>query len=321
MHPELYVEKLSDEWMLPLCSPRLLEGEQPVALAARSAALPPDPDRSAGDGADLGRLAAARSGIDGHRHLARPAPQRRRPRARCGERGDGRGAGLQAGRLARHRSGTPGRRRSGRSCRCPGAPTISCAPRGRRSGPRSRRSATGCSRRSRTPSPSCGCDAPRGGEARGRVVGRRAGALGKRQSAPSEAREGGDDVRTLRIAAIPGDGIGKEVIAAGVEVLDACARRDGGFAVAFDHFDWGSERYKKTGAFMPDERPRPDQGPRRHPVRLGRRARRARPHHAVGPAARHLPAVRPVRQRAPDAHPAGHHQPAARRHRARSSTG
>jgi tartrate dehydrogenase/decarboxylase / D-malate dehydrogenase len=60
-------------------------------------------------------------------------------------------------------------------------------------------------------------------------------------------------VRTYRIAAIPGDGIGSEVISAGVEVLEACARRDGGFAFAFDHYDWGSERYKKTGAFMPDD--------------------------------------------------------------------
>ena len=59
-------------------------------------------------------------------------------------------------------------------------------------------------------------------------------------------------MRTYRIAAIPGDGIGKEVIGAGVEVLEACARRDGGFAVAFDHYDWSSERYKKTGAFMPE---------------------------------------------------------------------
>src|ERR1700741_153462 len=58
-------------------------------------------------------------------------------------------------------------------------------------------------------------------------------------------------MRTYRIAAIPGDGIGTEVISAGVEVLGACAKRDGGFALAFDHFDWGSERYKKTGAFMP----------------------------------------------------------------------
>src|SRR5262245_36939426 len=29
-HPDLYVEKLSDEWLLPLCSPRLLEGERPL---------------------------------------------------------------------------------------------------------------------------------------------------------------------------------------------------------------------------------------------------------------------------------------------------
>jgi tartrate dehydrogenase/decarboxylase / D-malate dehydrogenase len=42
------------------------------------------------------------------------------------------------------------------------------------------------------------------------------------------------------------------VISAGVEVLAACANRDGGFAFAFDHFDWGSERYKRTGAFMPE---------------------------------------------------------------------
>src|SRR5215813_2142329 len=58
-------------------------------------------------------------------------------------------------------------------------------------------------------------------------------------------------MRRYRIAAIPGDGIGTEVIAAGVEALAACAKRDGGFELAFDHFDWGSERYKKTGGFMP----------------------------------------------------------------------
>src|SRR6476620_8666512 len=59
-------------------------------------------------------------------------------------------------------------------------------------------------------------------------------------------------MRTYKIAAIPGDGIGTEVIAAGVEVLQASAKRDG-FAVAIDQFDWGSERYKKTGAFMPKD--------------------------------------------------------------------
>jgi len=30
VHPDLYVEKLSDEWLLPLCSPRLLEGKDPL---------------------------------------------------------------------------------------------------------------------------------------------------------------------------------------------------------------------------------------------------------------------------------------------------
>jgi tartrate dehydrogenase/decarboxylase/D-malate dehydrogenase len=58
-------------------------------------------------------------------------------------------------------------------------------------------------------------------------------------------------MRSYRIAAIPGDGIGTEVIAAGIRVLETCARRDG-FAVQVDNFDWGSERYKKTGAFMPE---------------------------------------------------------------------
>jgi tartrate dehydrogenase/decarboxylase / D-malate dehydrogenase len=55
---------------------------------------------------------------------------------------------------------------------------------------------------------------------------------------------------SYRIAAIPGDGIGTEVIAAGIEVLEACSRRDG-FNLAVDRFDWGTERYKRTGAFMP----------------------------------------------------------------------
>ncbi|HWE20945.1 MAG TPA: transcriptional regulator GcvA [Hyphomicrobiaceae bacterium] len=31
LHPDLYVEKLSDEWLLPLCSPRLLNGERPLS--------------------------------------------------------------------------------------------------------------------------------------------------------------------------------------------------------------------------------------------------------------------------------------------------
>ena len=59
-------------------------------------------------------------------------------------------------------------------------------------------------------------------------------------------------MKTYAIAAIPGDGIGTEVISAGVEALNAVARRDGGFAFKFDHFDWGGEYYKKHGRMMPE---------------------------------------------------------------------
>ena len=58
-------------------------------------------------------------------------------------------------------------------------------------------------------------------------------------------------MRQYRIAAIPGDGIGREVVAAGIEVLQALAGRDGGFGLDFESFDWGSDRYKAQGAMMP----------------------------------------------------------------------
>src|SRR5437763_274360 len=60
-------------------------------------------------------------------------------------------------------------------------------------------------------------------------------------------------MKTYAIAAIPGDGIGTEVIAAGVEVLHALAERDGNFKFKVDHFDWGSEYYKKHGVMMPED--------------------------------------------------------------------
>lgn len=60
-------------------------------------------------------------------------------------------------------------------------------------------------------------------------------------------------MRTHRIAAIPGDGIGVEVVEAGLRALDALAARDGGFALEVERFDWGSERYKREGALMPED--------------------------------------------------------------------
>ncbi|GBR08743.1 MULTISPECIES: tartrate dehydrogenase [Acetobacter] len=60
-------------------------------------------------------------------------------------------------------------------------------------------------------------------------------------------------MKTYKIAAIPGDGIGTEVIDAGVEALQALANRDGSFSFEFDHFDWGGDYYKKHGRMMPED--------------------------------------------------------------------
>ena len=59
--------------------------------------------------------------------------------------------------------------------------------------------------------------------------------------------------RTYRIASIPADGIGREVIEAGLEVLDALSTKDGTFALKIDHYDWGSDRYRKLGTYMPED--------------------------------------------------------------------
>ncbi|MBI3320952.1 MAG: 3-isopropylmalate dehydrogenase, partial [Candidatus Omnitrophica bacterium] len=56
--------------------------------------------------------------------------------------------------------------------------------------------------------------------------------------------------RTYRIAVIPGDGTGPEVIAEGRKVLDASARQ-GGFRIEWRSYDLGGERYLKTGETLP----------------------------------------------------------------------
>ena len=60
-------------------------------------------------------------------------------------------------------------------------------------------------------------------------------------------------MRTHKIASIPADGIGPEVIGVGLEVLEALAQRQGDFTFEVTDFDWGSERYKATGSMMPDD--------------------------------------------------------------------
>lgn len=56
-----------------------------------------------------------------------------------------------------------------------------------------------------------------------------------------------------KIAVIAGDGIGPEVIAEGVKVLNAVAEIDGSFAFEFTHYPWGCEYYLQNGAMMPQD--------------------------------------------------------------------
>ena len=57
--------------------------------------------------------------------------------------------------------------------------------------------------------------------------------------------------KTYKIAVIPGDGTGPEVVAEGVKVLKAAAAKYG-FKLDLTHYDFGGERYKRTGETLPD---------------------------------------------------------------------
>src|SRR5579859_6894880 len=57
-------------------------------------------------------------------------------------------------------------------------------------------------------------------------------------------------MKTYRIATIPGDGIGKEVVPEGIRVLDAAAKK-AGLQFEWDHFPWSCETYAATGTMMP----------------------------------------------------------------------
>jgi tartrate dehydrogenase/decarboxylase / D-malate dehydrogenase len=56
-------------------------------------------------------------------------------------------------------------------------------------------------------------------------------------------------LKSYRIASIPGDGIGNEVIPAGIEVLQKLAVD---FRLEFKDFNWSSKRYLETGAYIPE---------------------------------------------------------------------
>ena len=60
-------------------------------------------------------------------------------------------------------------------------------------------------------------------------------------------------MKTYRIATIPGDGIGKEVVPAGRQLLDVLATADATFQFEFENFDWGGDYYRAHGVMMPDD--------------------------------------------------------------------
>ena len=57
--------------------------------------------------------------------------------------------------------------------------------------------------------------------------------------------------KSYKIAVIPGDGTGPEVVREGVKVLDAASGKFG-FKLEKQEFDFGGERYKRTGETLPD---------------------------------------------------------------------
>ena len=58
--------------------------------------------------------------------------------------------------------------------------------------------------------------------------------------------------KTYKIATLPGDGTGPEVVAQGVRVIKAAAKKFG-FSVKFTEFNWGGDNYVKTGVVLPDD--------------------------------------------------------------------
>ena len=66
----------------------------------------------------------------------------------------------------------------------------------------------------------------------------------------SKEKQGNVVAKKHKIAVIPGDGIGKEVVPEGLKVLDAVAARFG-IDFQWDHFDWSCDYYATHGKMMP----------------------------------------------------------------------
>ncbi len=60
-------------------------------------------------------------------------------------------------------------------------------------------------------------------------------------------------MKEYKIAAIPGDGIGKEVLPEGLKVLEAVADKTRAFQLVVEDFPWGCEHYLEAGEVMPED--------------------------------------------------------------------
>ena len=60
-------------------------------------------------------------------------------------------------------------------------------------------------------------------------------------------------MKTYKIACIPGDGIGKEVVPAGQAVLEVLAQSSSTFNFEFESFGWGGDWYRAHGEMMPTD--------------------------------------------------------------------
>jgi tartrate dehydrogenase/decarboxylase/D-malate dehydrogenase len=58
-------------------------------------------------------------------------------------------------------------------------------------------------------------------------------------------------MKTYRIATVPGDGIGKEVVPAGQQVMQALG--GGSFRFEFENFPWGGDYFRQHGVMMPED--------------------------------------------------------------------
>ena len=125
-------------------------------------------------------------------------------------------------------------------------------------------------------------------------------------------------MKTYRIATIPGDGIGNEVVPEGIRVLEAAGRKFG-IGFTWDEKPWSCEYYAKHGRMMPEDGLAADPPPRRDLPRRRGLPRRAGPRLALGPADPDPPRVPAVREPASGAPHARRAEPArrpqARRHR------